>query len=273
MPLESHQQHTKFQQRQVVAGVSIQRAAKSALFADSATLLVGLLLKYGSVVLDTILDVDNYLRTSPATSTPRSRIAERYLGLLKYLHEYRGTDDGLPYGRIVIVAHRLGSLITADLLRFLRQDEIPELTDYAFADRKILPLYFFSMGNPMRQLLNRFFPTLYGWVRDYPDGSGIAQPQQAPESTDASATPKREQLGVALWRNSYRSGDYVGRSLWLNDRYARTEGDDGSGGSLRRPRPLRFRRRPVALSLTSGLAHIPIIGAAPRRTSRLNSTN
>ncbi len=226
---------------------------EGALFAGSATLAVGLLLKYGSVVLDTILDVDNYLRTSPATSTPRARIAERYLGLLKYLHEYRGTDDGLPYGRIVIVAHSLGSLITADLLRFLRQDEIPELTDYAFPDRKILPLYFFSMGNPLRQLLNRFFPTLYGWIRDYPDGSGITPPQQAPESTDASTTPKREQLGVAVWRNSYRSGDYVGRSLWLNDRYARTEGDDDSGSFPAVPEAASFQVAPGCIESCIGL--------------------
>jgi hypothetical protein len=226
---------------------------EGALFAGSATLLVGLSLKYGSVVLDTILDVDNYLRTSPATSTPRARIAERYLGLLKYLHEYRGADDGLPYGRIVIVAHSLGSLITADLLRFLRQDEIPELTGYAFPDRKILPLYFFSMGNPLRQLLNRFFPTLYGWVRDYPDGSGITPPQQAPESTDASTTPKHEQLGVAVWRNSYRSGDYVGRSLWLNDWYARTEGDDNSGSFPAAPEATSFQVAPGCIESCIGL--------------------
>jgi hypothetical protein len=211
------------------------------------------LLKYGSVVLDTILDVDNYLRTSPATSTPRARIAERYLGLLKYLHEYRGADDGLPHGRIVIVAHSLGSLITADLLRFLRQDEIPELTDYAFPDRKILPLYFFSMGNPLRQLLNRFFPTLYGWIRDYPDGSGITPPQRAPESTDASTTPTREQLGVEVWRNSYRSGDYVGRSLWLNDRYARTEGDDDSGSFPAAPEATSFQVAPGCSESCIGL--------------------
>ena len=222
---------------------------EGALFAGSATLVVGLLLKYGSVVLD----VDNYLRTSPATSTPRACIAERYLGLLKYLHEYRGTDDGLPYGRIVIVAHSLGSLITADLLRFLRQDEIPELTDYAFPDRKILPLYFFSMGNPLRQLLNRFFPTLYGWIRDYPDGSGITPPQQAPESTDASTTPKREQLGAAVWRNSYRSGDYVGRSLWLNDQYARTEGDDDSGSFPAAPEATSIQVAPGCIESCIGL--------------------
>ena len=226
---------------------------EGALFAGSATLLVGLLLKYGSVVLDTILDVDNYLRTSPATSTPRARIAERYLGLLKYLHEYRGANDGLPYGRIVIVAHSLGSLITADLLRFLHQDEIPELTSYAFPARKILPLYFFSMGNPLWQLLNRFFPMLYGWIRDYPDGSGITPPQPAPDSTDTSTTPKREQLGVAVWRNSYRSGDYVGRSLWLNDRYARTEGDDDSGSFPAVPEAASVQVAPGCIESCIGL--------------------
>jgi hypothetical protein len=196
---------------------------EGALFAGSATFLVGLLLKYGSVVLDTILDVDNYLRTSPATSTPRARIAERYLALLNHLHKYRGPQDGLPYDRIVIVAHSLGSLITADLLRFLQQREISKLTGYAFPDGRILPLYFFTMGNPLRQLLNRFFPTLYGWVRDYPDGSGITPPPQVPEQTSTNPKPLPEELGVEEWRNSFRSGDYVGRSLWRDGCYARTE--------------------------------------------------
>jgi hypothetical protein len=223
-------------------GMSLAKSildTEGALFAGSATLLVGLLLKYGSVVLDTILDVDNYLRTSPATSTPRARIAERYLALLHYLHEYRAPGDGLPYDRVVIVAHSLGSLITADLLRFLRQREISEITDYAFPGGNILPLYFFSMGNPLRQLLNRFFPTLYGWVRAYPDGSGIVPTKPAPGQLDVSDSPKREQLGVTVWRNSYRSGDYVGRSLWLNDWYARTEGGPDSG---------KFPSSPVATS-------------------------
>jgi hypothetical protein len=226
---------------------------EGALFAGSATLLVGLLLKYGSVVLDTILDVDNYLRTSPATSTPRARIAERYLALLNYLHQYRTPADGLGYDRIVIVAHSLGSLITADLLRFLQQDEIPKLTKYAFPDRKGLPLYFFSMGNPLRQLLNRFFPTLYGWVRDYPDGSGITPAQLNPGQLDASDTPKGEELGVELWRNSYRSGDYVGRSLWLSNWYTRTKDGGDSAKFPKAPRATSFTVAPGAIECCVGL--------------------
>jgi len=67
--------------------------------------------KSASTVLDTVLDVDNYLRTSPATNTPRARVVERYVALLSFLHRQ-------GYDRIVIVAHSLGSLISPDLLRF-----------------------------------------------------------------------------------------------------------------------------------------------------------
>jgi hypothetical protein len=237
-------------------GMSLTKSildTEGALFAGSATLLVGLLLKYGSVVLDTILDVDNYLRTSPATSTPRARIAERYLALLHYLHEYRAPGDGLGYDRIVIVAHSLGSLITADLFRFLRQREISKLTDYAFPGGNILPLYFFSMGNPLRQLLNRFFPTLYGWVRDYPDGSGITPAKPTAEQTAAIATDQAEQLGVVKWWNSYRSGDYVGRSLWLNDWYTRTKGELDSGKFPGSPRASSFPEGPRCTESCIGL--------------------
>ena len=78
--------------------------------------------KSASTVLDTVLDVDNYLRTSPAKDTPRASVVERYVALLHFLHAYRG-PDGRGYDRIVIVAHSLGSLISADVLRFLKHDK------------------------------------------------------------------------------------------------------------------------------------------------------
>jgi hypothetical protein len=201
-----------------------------ALFAGSAAMMAGLLLKYGSAVLDTILDVDNYLRTSPKNNTPRARIVERYLALLRHLHLYRD-EHGRPYERIVIVAHSLGSLITADLLRYLRliHPDMAGLKRYAFGDREeSLPLYFFSMGNPLRQLLNRFFPNLYRWIRERPDGAGEEAVPAAPVTDTtpsgdpilvlpANRTPQASELGVRLWRNSYRSGDYIGRSIWVND--------------------------------------------------------
>jgi len=88
------------------------------------------------------------------------------------------------------------------------------------------------MGSPIRQLLNRFFPYLYDWVRDFPDNG--QEPLPAPTSTPPRLitippTPDPSDLGVSFWANVYRSGDYVGRSLWLNEWYCRTDPskDDG----------------------------------------------
>jgi hypothetical protein len=171
------------------------------------------LAKSGSSVLGIILDVDNYLRTSPKEETPRARIMERYVSLLHYLSEYKTPEDGKPYDRIVIVAHSLGALISADLLRFLKvQSDSPKI-----------PLTLFTMGNPLRQLLNRFFPYLYEWVHPLPDNSLSPLedvPQTAP-TIDSGELPNPNLLGVAHWVNAYRSGDYVGRSLWLNEWYDR----------------------------------------------------
>ena len=52
--------------------------------------------KKGGVVLDIILDVDHYLRTSPLKSAPRARIAERYTSLLRYIaQQVIGINGGL----------------------------------------------------------------------------------------------------------------------------------------------------------------------------------
>jgi hypothetical protein len=189
--------------------------------------------KSGSSALGIILDVDNYLRTSPKDATPRARILERYVSLLRYLSNYRNPVDGKGYDRVVIVAHSLGALISADLLRFLQVQYGPPN----------IPLRLFTMGNPLRQLLNRFFPYLYEWVRPVPDNSllplgvvqevaaqvkpGVSQVAapavglvRAPQ-IGAGALPDPHLLGVERWLNAYRSGDYVGRSLWLDEWYDR----------------------------------------------------
>ncbi|HEV2489170.1 MAG TPA: hypothetical protein VGT03_05140 [Candidatus Acidoferrales bacterium] len=165
--------------------------------------------KSGSAVLDITRDVDSYLRTSPKDRTPRARIVERYVSLLRYLAAY--TDEkGEPYTRIVIVAHSLGALISGDLLLFLKQGgELDQIIP--------IPLFLFTMGNPTRQLLNRFFPYLYKWVRLEPD-NGLRHLGKLPQ-TPIGLDPDPGLLGVELWVNAYRSGDYVGRSLWYNERY------------------------------------------------------
>jgi hypothetical protein len=98
--------------------------------------VAGFILKYLTTVLDAILDVDNYLRTSPLKRTPRAKIAERMTSLLRYIA--RQTDDqGRPYySKLIIVAHSLGSMVTTDLLRYLERSgkdaHDPDLVRYNF---------------------------------------------------------------------------------------------------------------------------------------------
>ena len=58
--------------------------------------------KSGASVLGIILDADNYLRTSPKGKTPRARIVERYVSLLRYLADDR--EEERRYDRVVIMA-------------------------------------------------------------------------------------------------------------------------------------------------------------------------
>jgi hypothetical protein len=191
--------------------------------------LLAALLKYGSVILDAILDVDTYLRASPQKATPRAQIVERYVSLLRYIARYRG-PDGRGYDFIVIVAHSLGTLISADLLRFLKEVGDPQLASLGLAGPKVdhqggISVRFLTMGSPIRQLLNRFFPYLYDWVRDEPDNSSSPLPKATlppPPQIMPGAFPDPTELGVTEWVNVYRSGDYVGRSLWLDEWYYRT---------------------------------------------------
>jgi hypothetical protein len=124
-------------------------------------------------VVDVALDVDNHLREHPWRANPRARIAARYLSTLRAL---------AGYDSVIIVAHSQGSAITADLLRFLKYQDIP------------LParVFFFTMGCPLRQLYSERFPQLYDWA----------------------GRPEPGDLRVERWVNAYRTGDYVGRALW-----------------------------------------------------------
>lgn len=208
-------------------------SAGGAFLAGSAALLLGVLVKNLSSVLDAVLDVDNYLRAFPKENTPRARIVERYVSLLRYLHTFR-TPAGGRYDRIIIVAHSLGSMISADLLRFLARGSMPELSRFAFAghpDQRI-PIHLFTMGSPLRQLMNRFFPHLYLWIREVPDGGGelSAVPVHS-NPIPAAATPDPVmELSIEQWINYYRSGDYVGRSIWEDGWYLRNNAGDAAGG-------------------------------------------
>jgi hypothetical protein len=204
--------------------------------AVSGVALAALALKYGKAPLDIILDVDNYLRTSPLNNTPRGRIAERYVSILRYI-ALRNNPDGSPYYRsIVIGAHSLGALISVDLLHYLRREGDPDLqrlglwppeSDHA----PNIAISLLTFGNPLRQLLNRFFPHLYWWVNATPDNSISPLPSGAGTAAQVTQlnTPTLLGLRLARWVNAYRSGDFVGRSVWLNNWYRRNDDGDARG--------------------------------------------
>jgi hypothetical protein len=207
-------------------------------FAVSGAAIFTILMKYGTTVLDTLLDVDNYLRTSPADGTPRARITERYVSILRYVAAYRD-PQGRPYSRLVIVAHSLGSMVSTDLLRYLKHSTStardPELAPFGFdgGAPPAIPIFLLTLGSPIRQLLNRFFPHLYWWVRDTPDNSSSRTrlPDAAPPPIPPIPPfplPDPAEAGVTGWVNAYRGGDYVGRSLWIDSWFSRNATPDSN---------------------------------------------
>ena len=186
-------------------------------------------------MLDAALDVDNYLREHPRERTPRARIAERYVSLLRYLSHWRDGKDQ-PYRAIIIVSHSQGTVISADLLGFLQVERDPELSGAAAGSgRRTPPLMLFTMGSPLRQLYGFSFPHLYRWIRDpaaawggRPRAKGRPPRFGGPTPSDEThvvtppyiaddAVPDPTDLGLTRWVNAYRSGDYVGRALWRSD--------------------------------------------------------
>jgi len=140
------------------------------------------------VTIDAVLDVDNYFRDPPNRQPPRARIYSRYASLLAYLRD-RG------YTRIVIVSHSQGTVISADLLRYLHvQGRLPEFVGE-------MPIALVTVGSPLRDLYAERFPLLYRWM-----GSNAAG--------FAAAGPSASDIGLLEWVNACRSGDYVGRYLW-----------------------------------------------------------
>jgi hypothetical protein len=140
------------------------------------------------VVLDAVLDIDNYFADPPNRRPPRARIFARYAALLAYLR-------GQGYARIVIVSHSQGTVISADLLRYLHvQRRLPDIVGH-------LPISLVTVGSPLRDLYAERFPLLYRWM-----GSNAAD--------FATARPSASEIGAVEWVNACRSGDYVGRFLW-----------------------------------------------------------
>ena len=186
-------------------------------------------------MLDAALDVDNYLREHPRERTPRARIIERYVSLLRYLVHWRDGKDQ-PYRAIIIVSHSQGTVISADLLGFLQVERDPEIAGTSESSgHRTPPLLLFTMGSPLRQLYGFSFPHLYRWISD-PTAAWGGRPRArgrpprfgGPTPSDElhvvtppyipdNAVPDPADLGLTRWVNAYRSGDYVGRALWRTD--------------------------------------------------------
>ena len=97
------------------------------------------------VTLDAVLDVDNYFRDPPNRQPPRARIYSRYASLLVYLRDH-------GYARVVIVSHSQGTVISADLLRYLHvQRRLPDV----IGD---IPIALVTVGSPLRDLYAEHFP-------------------------------------------------------------------------------------------------------------------
>ena len=142
------------------------------------------------VAIDAVLDVDNYFADPPNRQPPRARIFSRYVSLLTYLRE-------AGYRRIVIVSHSQGTVISADLLRYLHvQGRMDSVTGS-------IPVSLITVGSPLRDLYAKRFPLLYRWLGTREKGF-------------AHAGPAASELGLREWVNACRSGDYVGRFIWTS---------------------------------------------------------
>lgn len=150
--------------------------------------------------LDIALDIDNWLKERPLRSNPRGLILLRYLALLREIQQQN-------YQRIVIVAHSQGTVITADLLRYLDAQNGRFWEKHGLVQLQQVPRYLLTVGTPLRQLYSLRFPNLYGWVQKV----------------------STQDIGVSAWINGYCSGDYVGRYLWKSEndsqRYTPNLGD------------------------------------------------
>ena len=145
--------------------------------------------------LDVAMDVDNHFREFPRSDIPRAHIFSRYAALLRHVQSQ-------GYDRVVIVSHSQGTVISAELMRFLtsRDGLAPTATDAPVLDDKPLPpVSLLTMGCPLRQLYGARFPGLYAWV--------------LAKNGDVFG-PRAADVGVQRWMNAFCSGDYVGRWLW-----------------------------------------------------------
>ena len=167
----------------------------------AAIALRGALFKGLTRTIGIAFDVDNWMKERPLEKNPRGRILLRYISLLGHI-----AREG--YDRVVIVSHSQGTVISADLLRYLRRYPCSSLVG-------LPPIRLMTFGCPLRQLYGARFPHLYEWAITHP---------VSPHTPDFHTL-----YAVERWSNCYRSGDYVGRSLWTRkDAYAITAAPSAS---------------------------------------------
>jgi len=202
----------------------------------------GPLRKGFGAVLDIALDVTNWFRVLPAASNPKARICSRYVSLLRHIASGREADQSKPYDAVLIVAHSQGTVITADLLRFLQHEHTlhTRSNQHSPLDAGLqryfdhdspnpLPLHLVTMGTPLRQFYYPRFPNQYGWSGPHANTHHsitrevtISQGSDLPDYLDTGNDqlgPEPLAAGLASWRNLYFSGDYVGRNLWYPDNH------------------------------------------------------
>ena len=153
------------------------------------------------IVLDIPYDVATYLRVSQPglVVAPRRRMLRRYRALLREVAA--GGVDRVPYDGLVITAHSQGTVLSAATL-FGDAFRAPPAEPLDRAEPAIaLPprVSLVTFGSPLRQLYGERFPGQYDWVR-----ARLDAPEGFAPLTDH-------------WVNLYRSGDYVGRTLWAPD--------------------------------------------------------
>ncbi len=134
--------------------------------------------------LDAVLDVDNHFREFPRHRIRRVLIVERYVALLDHLRQQ-------GFERVVFVAHSQGTVIAAELLRYVQQWHLlgaasaqkvdpsqtpdpslaPDASPGAAASPvsmqalrhwlDAVPPRLMTLGSPLRQLYALRFPALY----------------------------------------------------------------------------------------------------------------
>jgi len=168
---------------EVRGGADVEFVVAVALGAGWYTLVYWLVLKPTVGVANLLRDAVHYLSAGPdGRLLPHQRtIRSELLDLIRELQGAEGRTH------VLVIAHSLGSVIVADLLR----EALP--SDGAVPRRGRLDLV--TAGSPLRRFVHRFLPYRI------PDASTLC------EELHHGALP------VQRWFNAYRVLDYVGQAL------------------------------------------------------------